>query len=472
MFKRFFFSFSLLLIFSISGWTSVQTYFSPHGGAHDAIVRDILEAKKSIDIAMYNFSSSKILGALQTVKKKKPRIAIRMIFDDAANTEGDAPGATSKSDQSEALEHLGVDIRYVSKIMHHKFVIIDGFPDGLKGDEDFSHTVLLNGSGNFSSRADTGHDENLAEIRNEPEITTDFQKEFQLMWNYSYDFPDDSEQSDRPSYQTTLSSSPSIAPVFTSSNFKTTVKFPLNGNRVVSWSLESAIRSAKKSIYVATGHFRLKPLADALIEAKKENPNLDIRVILDTQEHITPRAHEEQMSRYRQRPDELAGKMKFSRYLSEGGIDTRIKYAAYIFYYAIDPQMHHKYMVIDGTDVWSGSYNWSRNAEFNTFENVVHYSGEELSEVAQSYTENFLNIWDKNRDSFQDHKRDIQKQSRIPLHFDPMSLWVSEIDELYDLLEKEVPGFFEKIKPEDMYWAKRKINSRNTKKKKKRGERR
>jgi len=54
MFKRFFFSFSLLLIFSISGWTSVQTYFSPHGGAHDAIVRDILEAKKSIDIAMYN----------------------------------------------------------------------------------------------------------------------------------------------------------------------------------------------------------------------------------------------------------------------------------------------------------------------------------------------------------------------------------------------------------------------------------
>ncbi len=419
---------------------------------------------------MYNFSSDRIFKTLESLKKKRPQVQIRMIFDDAASTEVENPSDPSKADRSASLEKIGIDVRYVSKIMHHKFVIIDGFPEGLEGKEDFSDTVLLNGSGNFSNRADTTYDENLVEIKNNPETTTEFQKEFQLLWNYSYDFPEGSLQRERPDYISPLDSSPVITSIFTSQNFKKEPQFKLNGNRVASLSLEEAISNAKTSIYVATGHFRLKPLADALISAKQENPDLDVKLILDSQEYVSPAQHERMMKKYKRcikslgpNPSEkglekceLAGEMKFSRYLAQHGIEVRLKYSSYIWYYAYDPQMHHKYMIVDGREVWSGSYNWSRNAEFNTFENVVHYQGEALASVAQEYMNNFWGIWELNRQEFSSHLSRLRTQNRILLHFSPMTLSVDEIDEAQALLLEEVPAFFVKAKPEHRIWDKRK----------------
>lgn len=470
-------SLSLLFLYSSLAYAApksfqeeIHTYFSPNGGAQEAIVRNISQTKHSLDIAMYNFSSDRILEALKTVRIKNPQVKIRMIFDDAASTNVDSPGSSSKADMSASLEKLGIDVRYVSKIMHHKFVIIDGFPDGLQGNEDFSQTVLLNGSGNFSNRADTSYDENLVEIKNDPETTTEFQKEFQLMWNYSYDFPDGSLQEDREDYVSSLEPSDVITPIFTSQNFKKEPKFKLNGNRVASLNLEEAIRNAKTSIYVATGHFRLKPLADALISAKQENPELEIKVVLDSQEYVSQSEHQRVMGKYKRcvkdlgpNPSEeelekceLAGEMKFSRYLAQNGIDVRMKYSSYIWYYAYDPQMHHKYMIVDGETVWSGSYNWSRNAEFNTFENVVHYRGEALAPLVKAYEDDFLSIWDLRRDAFFAHKKQLETRNRVPLHFSPMSLSVAEIDELWGVLLKDVPDFLQKAKPEDRIWDKRK----------------
>ena len=450
--------------------SELHTYFSPGGGAQDAILRALSQTQRSLDIAMYNFSSEKILKALETLKKKKSQVQIRMIFDDAASTKVENPGDTSKADMSATLERMGIDVRYVSKIMHHKFVIIDGFPDGLRGKEDFSDTVLLSGSGNFSNRADTTYDENLVEIKGDPETTTEFQKEFQLMWNFSYDFPDDSLQRDREDYISPFASSDLITPIFTSQNFKKEPRFTLNGNRVASSNLEEAIRNAKTSVYVATGHFRLKPLANALISAKEENPALDVKVVLDSQEYVSRSEHERVMRKYGRcikdlgpnpteeelEKCELAGEMKFSRHLAQHGIEVRIKYSSYIWYYAYDPQMHHKYMIVDGQEVWSGSYNWSRNAEFNTFENVVHYRGEALASVAQDYTNNFWGIWELNRQAFSSHLSKLQTQNRILLHFSPMTLSIDEIDKARALLLEEVPAFFVKAKPEYRIWDKRK----------------
>ncbi|MBI3019302.1 MAG: hypothetical protein HYY61_05365, partial [Deltaproteobacteria bacterium] len=297
MFKRLFLGFVLNLFSSLifAASPEIHTYFSPNGGAEEAVIQNISHTQRSMDIAMYNFSSDRIFKALESLKKKRPRVHIRMIFDNAANTEVENPGDTSKADMSATLERIGIDVRYVSKIMHHKFVIMDGFPDGLEGNEDFSETVLLSGSGNFSNRADTTYDENLVEIKNDSQTTTEFQKEFQLMWNYSYDFPGDSLQKEREDYVSDLAPSELITPVFTSQNFKKEPRFKLNGNRAASSSLAEAIRTAKTSIYVATGHFRFKPLADALIEAKRENPDLDVKVILDSQEYVSPSEHQRVM---------------------------------------------------------------------------------------------------------------------------------------------------------------------------------
>jgi phosphatidylserine/phosphatidylglycerophosphate/cardiolipin synthase-like enzyme len=56
--------------------------------------------------------------------------------------------------------------------------------------------------------------------------------------------------------------------------------------------------------------------------------------------------------------------------------------------------MHHKYLVRDGTDVWTGSTNWTDDA-FSREENViVRVSSPEL---ARSYTRNFEQLWSKER---------------------------------------------------------------------------
>jgi phosphatidylserine/phosphatidylglycerophosphate/cardiolipin synthase-like enzyme len=52
--------------------------------------------------------------------------------------------------------------------------------------------------------------------------------------------------------------------------------------------------------------------------------------------------------------------------------------------------MHNKYMIIDGKVLFTGSYNWSANAEENNFENAVFI---QASSVIQKYQADFEKIW-------------------------------------------------------------------------------
>jgi phosphatidylserine/phosphatidylglycerophosphate/cardiolipin synthase-like enzyme len=56
--------------------------------------------------------------------------------------------------------------------------------------------------------------------------------------------------------------------------------------------------------------------------------------------------------------------------------------------------MHHKYLVRDGTHVWTGSTNWTDDA-FSREENVIVRVSS--SEVARSYTRNFEELWTNGR---------------------------------------------------------------------------
>jgi hypothetical protein len=52
--------------------------------------------------------------------------------------------------------------------------------------------------------------------------------------------------------------------------------------------------------------------------------------------------------------------------------------------------MHNKYMIIDERVLFTGSYNWSANAEDSNFENAIFLLG---SPVTQSYISDFEKIW-------------------------------------------------------------------------------
>ena len=61
----------------------------------------------------------------------------------------------------------------------------------------------------------------------------------------------------------------------------------------------------------------------------------------------------------------------FGTLLVKAGVPVRYKTYAYRWDYSYAPQMHDKYLIVDGETVATGSYNYSFTAEYDTFENVI-----------------------------------------------------------------------------------------------------
>lgn len=55
-----------------------------------------------------------------------------------------------------------------------------------------------------------------------------------------------------------------------------------------------------------------------------------------------------------------------------------------------DGLQHNKFIIIDGTSVLTGSYNWTEAAEHKNFENIVMVRGNYLANVYSSY---FQDVW-------------------------------------------------------------------------------
>jgi phosphatidylserine/phosphatidylglycerophosphate/cardiolipin synthase-like enzyme len=153
---------------------SASAYFSPNGGGAAATAASLRSATRTVDIAMYSVSTGNgapIFCALRDVGARGT-VRLRMLFNKAKT------GTTNKQ-KSLALEAIGVDVRYVTRTLHEKFAIIDG-------------AVLLNGSANWSTSADTKYSENTQRLTGPPQLIRDFEGEFQRLHAISRDFdPED-----------------------------------------------------------------------------------------------------------------------------------------------------------------------------------------------------------------------------------------------------------------------------------------
>jgi phosphatidylserine/phosphatidylglycerophosphate/cardiolipin synthase-like enzyme len=105
--------------------------------------------------------------------------------------------------------------------------------------------------------------------------------------------------------------------------------------------LINLISQARKSVYVAIYSFTRDGLARALIDAK--NRGVEVKVII------------EEENAYGQGSD--------YRMLKEAGVDIRLD--------GNPALMLHKFMVVDGEIIVTGSYNWSTAAEDRNDENFV-----------------------------------------------------------------------------------------------------
>lgn len=159
-----------IILFQLFGFPSLvhadtKAYFSPNGGCQDVVVSEISQAKKSIDIAMYSFTSREIAQAL--VEAQKRHVKVRIVLDKAQKNE--------HYSKSRYLIGKGFDVKYHSGsgLMHNKFAVIDGW-------------VLLTGSFNWTASADKRNEENLLIITDNKAIEK-YVERFQYLWKGSGD---------------------------------------------------------------------------------------------------------------------------------------------------------------------------------------------------------------------------------------------------------------------------------------------
>ncbi|MFK7998980.1 MAG: phospholipase D-like domain-containing protein [Polyangiales bacterium] len=427
----------------------VEAIFSPQAfdRTHLARAVELIDAAEvSIDVAMYSMSNSQVISALGRAAQRG--ISVRMIFHPALAERRDPIGTRSAS-----LEDMGIDVRYINKIMHHKYVIVDG----PRGDAANTDGVLMTGSGNWSNSAGSRYDENTVVFHAHAELLLRYEQEFHHLWTHSRDF-DAGEGFVR--YDTDAITDADIAAVddedaaafFTSANFRTTTSarygdgFSVNrGENEVSDQLVALIQSAESSIRIASGHLRSRPVALALIQAVDDNPDLEVQVYTDGQEFISASSHNRQVS---EREDCItdAGTSEtriadcydrgflYGYEFFQAGIELRIKHYSYRWHYSYAAQMHHKYFLIDDSILVTGSYNLSDNAEHATMENVVVLGGDQYAGVVQNFVDNFNAMWDTGRDNgmalYNDLMADVESGTSFDIVYDSMALTWDEIDAL------------------------------------------
>ncbi len=123
---------------------STQVYFSPNGGAQDAIVKEINGAKRSVFVQAYSFTNQPIAKAL--VEAQRRGVDVFIILDKS--------NRTAKYSAADFTDHFGVDTYIDDKhaIAHSKVMIID-------------KEVVITGSYNFTKAAENSNVENLLIIR-------------------------------------------------------------------------------------------------------------------------------------------------------------------------------------------------------------------------------------------------------------------------------------------------------------------
>ncbi len=138
-------------------------------------------------------------------------------------------------------------------------------------------------------------------------------------------------------------------------------------------ALIAEIDAAQKEALVAMYLFTSRPLADALGRAKARG--VDVRVVLDKSQKTVRYGKASEIAK-----DGIALKLMA---LGKTGDGVPIK-------------LHHKFLVVDGQVVGTGSFNWTSQADGDNYENIVVIRSKK---VAKAFRDEFLRIWELAEDA-------------------------------------------------------------------------
>ena len=126
-----------------------------------------------------SYSNGTVRAAVEAAAARG--VEIRFLYETAYDDRR-LEGEALLSSRSGQLEEAGVDVRWVNKIMHHKFMIIDGPRADL---ERAQTATIASGSANWSNSAGTRYDENTLFLKGHEELALRMQQEFNHLWEHS-----------------------------------------------------------------------------------------------------------------------------------------------------------------------------------------------------------------------------------------------------------------------------------------------
>ena len=138
-----------------------EVYFSPGGGIRQRLVQAIEASRRTIDIAVYNFTAAELAKALYRAKARG--VQIRILVDRENAEAGFIIRELRRHDLP--LRTLGVPEQ---SLMHHKFAVFDD-------------RHVATGSYNWTQSAEHANYENLV-ILDDPDAVTRYQREFNRLW--------------------------------------------------------------------------------------------------------------------------------------------------------------------------------------------------------------------------------------------------------------------------------------------------
>lgn len=378
--------------------------FSPTGDIRTGVVGVLAKATKSADAAIYSLGDKATIKALSDLGAAGVQVRL-LLNKPGGKCKILPPGQPSANNFCDKLEDSGVDVRFVTPVMHHKFAVVDGGQSG-----GFANVAVMTGSANWSNTAFGVFDEDWLEYLGDSDLARDFQTEFNYIWDHAIDYPGATQA------QPSLAFQPSTAKhvFFTSANTKKRTQagsfsWDPNGS-AVSNQIVTAIDGAVVSVKIAHAHFRTPAIYEAVKRAHERG--VVVKIVLDQQEY---------------RPgSQASSNLFFDELLARQNVDVRYKVYSVKWNHVTAKQLHSKFSIIDDKTVMTGSYNWSENAESNTFENMVVVT--DLTAV-QNYITQFDVISNYRAGEF-DGLISALTASHLPAdcHMNPMTMTAKEFD--------------------------------------------
>lgn len=148
---------------------SVDIGFSPEGTAQQLVLRTLDDARESIRLMGYSFTSPEVVKSLVAAKRRG--VDVRVVVDDKGNRNKASQAAMN------VVINAGIPLRTNSqyKIMHDKVIVTDG------------ENVEL-GSFNYTRSAAESNSENALVVRGVPVLAQTYLAHWQSRWDGGKDW--------------------------------------------------------------------------------------------------------------------------------------------------------------------------------------------------------------------------------------------------------------------------------------------